>query len=238
MNILSTRRHSLAGAVAALCLAVSAATAAAQSADSRTLSLTASGSVSAVPDMVRLEMSVSAEAVSASAALEDAARRLAAVFAALDDAGIAAADRQTREIRLDQRHDRDESGNRTVLRGYRAFQAFSVTLRDTGRLGAILDTLTGAGLDGVGGFAFDVADRAALQDEARRRAVDEARRIAGLLAEAAGETLGVPLSMTLLDGASPRPMPMRAAIAEDAAMPVAAGEMTVSASVSVTFALE
>jgi uncharacterized protein YggE len=36
----------------------------------------------------------------------------------------------------------------------------------------------------------------------------------------------------------PRPMAMRAAVAEDAAMPVAEGQLTISATVSVSYAIE
>jgi uncharacterized protein YggE len=212
--------------------------AAAQPATPRSLTLTASGEVSAAPDLARLEMVVQAEAATASAALSDAAQRLTAIFDTLDEAGIAGRDRQTREIRLDPVYERDERGNRVGLTGYRAMQAFLLTLRDLDRLGVVLDTLAGAGLDAFGGFAFDVADRAALLDEARRRAVQEARRIAALTAEAAGETLGAPISIDLLDERHNGPRPMRAAVADEALMPVASGEITVSASVRVTYSLD
>jgi uncharacterized protein YggE len=218
------------------CLALPAQPALSQIGEPRTLSLTAQGHVDAAPDMARLQMRVQGEAASAGAALEMAAERVRAVFAALDAAGIAASDRQTRDISLDQVHDRDADGNR-VFRAYRATQWFTVILRDLEGLGSVLDALTDAGLDAFSGLAFDVSRRETLVDEARRLAMTEARRIAALMAEAAGETLGAPLSITLQNGGAPRPMEMRAAAA-DAVMPVAPGEITVSATVSVTYALE
>jgi uncharacterized protein YggE len=58
------------------------------------------------------------------------------------------------------------------------------------------------------------------------------------MADAAGATLGLPLSLTLSgDFGGPVPM-MRAAMAESAPMPVAEGAITLTATVSATFALE
>lgn len=231
-------RRTLRPLVLAAAMLGSASPALAQADTQASLSLSATGSVTAVPDMARLQLEVSAEALTAQAALADVATRLTAVFAALDAAGIAAADRQTSSIALDPQHEHDERGRPLRLRGYAARQALNVTLRDLDGLGTLLDTLTAAGLDGFGSFAFDVADRDALLDEARRRAVAEAARTANLLAEAAGQRLGAPLEITLQGGSAPRPAPMRAAMADAGGMPVAEGVLEISATVTVRYSLE
>ena len=77
-------------------------------------------------------------------------------------------------------------------------------------------------------------------DEARRRAIADARRKAELYATEAGATLKRTLTIRE-GGARPGPRPvLRAMAALDAAesVPVARGEQTMSASVSVTYELE
>jgi uncharacterized protein YggE len=202
------------------------------------LSLTATGSVTAAPDVARLVVGVAARAPTALAASSDVARRTTAVLDALSAAGITEADRQTQHVGLVPLHARDERGAPLRIEGYEARQDLAVTVRDLGALGPLLDALLAAGAGSIGGIAFDVADREALLYEARRLAVAEARRLGALMADAAGATLGLPLSLTLSgDFGGPVPM-MRAAMAESAPMPVAEGAITLTATVSATFALE
>lgn len=219
-------------------LLIAAQGAVALAAEPRTLSLTATGSVVAVPDIARLSVGVSARAVTAQAATAEVAQRTGAVLAALAAAGIADADRQTRHVGLYPLHAREERGAALRIEGYEARQDLAVTVRDLAALGPLLDSLLAAGAGTFGGIAFDVADRETLLDEARRRAVAEAQRMGALMADATGGRLGAPLSLTLAaDHGGPMPM-MRAAMADAATMPVAEGEITLTATVSVTFALD
>jgi uncharacterized protein YggE len=111
-------------------------------------------------------------------------------------------------------------------------------VRALDRLGATLDAAAAAGATDIGGIAFDIADRSALLAQARRAAVADARAAAALLAEAAGARLGAPLSIT--EGAQAGPWPVMRAQMDmaPAASPVAPGQTTVTASVSIAFALE
>lgn len=221
----------------ALAMALAAQTAGA--AEPRTLSVSATGTVEAVPDLARLSVGVASRAQTARAATAETAGRTRAVLAALDASGVAAADRQTRQIALVPVHARDDRGRPLRLEGYEARQDLSVTVRDLAALGPLIDALVEAGAGTLGGIAFDVSDRDGLLDEARRRAVIEARRIAGLTAEAAGATLGPVQSVSLAEAYMPPAPVMRAQMAAEAApMPVAEGSLTVSASVSAVFLLE
>lgn len=224
----------------AMALALALAGHGAVAADQRTLSVTASGTVDAVPDMARLSVGVSARAQTAKAATAATAERARAVLAALDTAGIAAADRQTLQIGLVPVYARDDRGRPLRVEGYEARQDLSVVVRDLAALGPLMDALVEAGAGTLGGVAFDVADRDALLDEARRRAVTEARRIATLLAEAASAVLGPVQSLNMGETYMPPGPVMRANMAADAAppMPVAEGTLAVTATVSASFLLE
>lgn len=231
---MKTRVH----AVLLLGLLLAAAYRPALAEEPRTLSLTAVGTVTATPDVARLLVGVTARAATAQAAVADVAQRTAAVLAALTAAGITDADRQTRHVGLVPLYARDERGTPLRVEGHEARQDLAVTVRDLGALGPLLDSLLAAGAGTLGGIVFDVADREAVLDEARRKAVAEARRVAALMAEASGATLGLPLSLSLAgDFGAPAPM-MRAAMADASAMPIAEGAITVTATVSATFAME
>lgn len=228
----------------ALALALAATLGAAartDAAEPRSVSVSATGTVSAVPDMARIAVGVSARAPAAQAAADEAAARAQALLAALDSAGIAPADRRTQHIGIVPIHARDDRSAPLRIEGYEARQHFEVTVRDLARLGPLIDSLVKAGSATLGGIAFDVAARDSLLDEARRRAVAEARRLAALAAEAAGARLGQVLNLSLggEGGYVPRPA-MRTAAEPMAAppMPVAEGTIDISASASATFALE
>lgn len=194
------------------------------------------GSVTAVPDQAEIAVAVTARAIAPNEAIRDVARRMRTVLDALDAAGIAAPDRQTRHVALQPVQSRDEPGTGLRVVGYLARQNLAVTVRDLPVLGAVLDALVTAGADEIGGIAFESSERAALLDIARREAVADARRTAELLADAAGATLGPVQAITLAgDFGAPR-LAMRAMA--DEAMPVAPGEITIRAEVQVVFAID
>lgn len=193
------------------------------------------GTVTVAPDIAEIAVAVGARAPRPAEASAAVAARMRAVLAALDDAGIAPGDRQTRHLALHPVQRRDDRGAVLRVEGYEARQALSVTLRDLSALGAVLESLVGAGADEIGGIAFDASDRAGLLDGARRDAVADAQRTAALLAEAAGAGLGPVRSLALMrDHGAPR-LAMRAMA--DEAMPVAPGEITITAEVQAVFAI-
>jgi hypothetical protein len=92
----------------------------------------------------------------------------------------------------------------------------------------------------VNGVSFDLADRQAATDEARRDAVADARDRAELYAGAAGVVLGDLLSISESAVYAP-PMPMYDARGVTGAggesVPVAPGSLSLTTSVTVTYAI-
>jgi uncharacterized protein YggE len=188
--------------------------------------------------MATLTLFVEADAATAGEALGRASAAVRDVFAVLDEHEIASRDRRTDAISLTPLHERDERGRVIGQVGFRAAQGLALRVRDLDALGGLLDALAGAGVGRLGQVALEIGDRAALIDEARKRAVAEAYRTATLLATEAGVVLGAPLSIELRDEPAARPF-ARAALAEaHDAMSIAEGEMTVIARVVVAYALE
>ena len=73
------------------------------------------------------------------------------------------------------------------------------------KVAGVIDTLVGAGANEIGGINFIVTQASKALDEARAKAVADARRKAEIYAKAAGVTLGEPLSITE-EGAAPPPV--------------------------------
>jgi uncharacterized protein YggE len=124
--------------------------------------------------------------------------------------------------------------------GYDASNQVTVKVRDLRKLGDALDAFVAtAGANNLQGVSFDFNDPAPIMDEARRKAVADARRKAALYAEGAGVKLGPIQSISEGGGYYPQPVYAMSRMAEmKAAVPVAPGESRISANVSLTYELQ
>ena len=107
------------------------------------------------------------------------------------------------------------------------------------KVAGVIDVLVGAGANDIGGLNFSVSQASKLLDDARERAIADARRKAEIYAKAAGVTLGAPLNIAEV-GSAPVPM-FRAKMATAgfaAPTPVAQGEETLTVNVSVSWAIK
>lgn len=228
-----------------LALALSSAMALAQTvpgpaAETPRLVVTGEGQIEAAPDMAVISLGVRTDAKTAGEALAQNSVRVAAVLAGLRAAGIEARDMQTSGLSLGPQWENyvvnGEGRNRII--GFTASNMVTVRVRDLPALGGILDKVVADGANTFNGLQFDLQDRRTSLDEARRRAVLDARRKATLYAEAAGITLGPVLGLTEQGGGG-RPQPMFAremSVASDK-VPVAEGEIEISASVEIVFSI-
>jgi len=201
------------------------------------MTLSGRGEVTAAPDMARVSLGVVAQARSAKSAMDQVSKQMRDVMARLEGAGIEARDLQTSDLNLRPQYARDNSngfdGRRVV--GYQASNTLGVRVRDLDMLGQVLDQALSDGVNQLFGLQFSVSDPAPLLEEARRQAVAEARAKALLYAEAAGVELGRLLTLSEANGqVRPQVMMMEARMAVDA-VPVAAGEVGLSADVTLVY---
>ncbi len=205
------------------------------------LTVTGSGEVSAVPDQARIGAGVVREAPSAGAALAANSQALGNVLAALRQAGIEDRDIRTRQVSLSPVYDpKPTRGQPRAIVAYRASNQLSIRARKLEDLGALMDALVVAGATNLNGPHFMHGEPRPLRDEARRRAVADARDKAALYAEAAGVELVRVLRIDEGAVSAPRPQRMmavrlEAADAGRAPVPIAAGEDTIAASVTLVW---
>ncbi|MBZ0280047.1 MAG: SIMPL domain-containing protein [Anaerolineae bacterium] len=216
----------------------------AQDLPANSISVSGSGEAYGTPDVAYVYLGVDTVDANVGAAVDQANKDLAAIIDAVKALGIAAEDIQTANFNVypEDRYD-PQSGQPTGERVYHVQQSLNVTVRDITQAGAVIDAGLGAGADTVNGLSFGIADTTTLEQEARLKAVEDARSRAAELAAAFGVTLGEPIIISEVFGNSPVYPLGRAADAVAMGMGGAApsqinpGQLSVNVQISVTFAI-
>ena len=147
------------------------------------------------PDLALVDGGVTSEAKTAREASDANNTAMGKVLLALKGAGIDEKDVQTSRLSLQPQSAPNRTGP-SAITGYRASNRVTIRVRDVTKVASVIDTLVGAGANEIGGINFMVSQASKLLDEAREKAVADARRKAEIYAKAAGVTLGAPLSIS------------------------------------------
>jgi uncharacterized protein YggE len=203
------------------------------------ISVTGEASISVPPDLALVDAGVASDAKTAREASEANNNAMTKVLAALKAANVDPKDIRTSRLSLQPQYAPNRSGTSPVV-GYRVSNRVTVRIRDVTKLANVIDTLVGAGANDIGNVSFEVSQASKLLDDAREKAVADARRKAEIYAKAAGVALGAPLSIA--EEGAPRPV-FQAKIMRNAPMatsptPVEQGEETLSVSVAVTWQIK
>lgn len=198
------------------------------------ITITGEGQVAAAPDMATLSFGVTTTAKTAKAAMDENAGQMANVLANLAAAGIEPRDLQTSGLSLQANWTSSSLTSGSAIDGYTASNQLSVRVRDLAALGTLIDAAITDGVNTFNAVQFAVTEPAPLLDEARKRAVADARHRAEIFAAAAGITLG-PIA-AIAEGGATGSSPQFARAMLDST-PIAAGEVTQSASVTITWTI-
>ena len=160
------------------------------------IQVTGTGSVFGKPDLILVNMGVSAERKSVEEARDEAALVMQKVLDSLKENGVAEEDIQTRRFTIHPQYDYIE--RKQVLRGYLVTNMVSVKVRDIDSVGEIIDDAVTAGGDllRVQSITFTIDDPKELQSKARIEAMKDARDKAETLAKEGGVKLGKPISIS------------------------------------------
>jgi uncharacterized protein YggE len=173
------------------------------------------------------------------------AKRSAAVSAAVKPK-LAGKDKiSTTQYGLSPVYEQRERGGPVAaprITGYIASNAVRVELHAIDDVGGLIDAATSAGANRVDGLDFTLEERAAAQSDALQRAGADARRQAEATAASLGVKLGRVLSANVGGGpiVLPKSYPrgMVAMAESHAPTPIEAGDVTVSATMQVTYEIE
>ena len=205
----------------------------------RLITVSGRGEASAAPDQARITAGVVTQGQTAADALAANSRAMTGVFDTLKKAGIPEKSIQTSNFNVSPQYTpyKSDSPEPRKIIGYQVSNTVTVKVSDLKKLGPDLDALVSSGANQVSGVSFSIRDTTALAQEARTEAVKDAMAHAETFAKAAGVELGPVVSIGEGGVSAPRPafMAMRAAPMAAPPPPMAAGEQTVSADVTMSF---
>lgn len=197
------------------------------------------GKVKVAPDQVSINVSVESKGSKAADVKKENDAKIDAVIKFIKKSGIADADFKTQRVYLNDEYDYDKKKH-----NYVATQTISILVKDLNKYDPLMEGLVDQGVNNISGIEFRSSKTEALKSEARKKAIEDARKKATDFTSALGQGLGMAFSVTdnsLID--YPRPMyEMRAmALAKDVMggnETLAAGEIEITANVNVSFLLK
>lgn len=228
-------------ALIALLTGLPLSTRAAEPATPPSVEVTGLGEVKIEPDQVILRLGLETFGPKLKDVQNEIVQRTQALVNALKEKGVKNGDIQTEMVQIDPQYSFDQAKRKFIE--YTARKNFTVTLENVESYGGVLEKALESGVDHVDGLEFKSSKIKALKDEARKLAVQDARRKAAQMAGTLGQNAGKAIHIRENDVEGPRPLLMRAAAVEsfkgegvhDALAP---GEISVNSSVSVVFELK
>jgi uncharacterized protein YggE len=210
------------------------------------ITIVGTASVQVAPDLAEISLGVTTEKPDAVEASAENARVAQAIVDAAKAQGVAAGDIHTQAVTLTQVFDEIHDANGHVTgrkpRGFSAENTIAIRVRALDKAGALAQSLIGTGATQFNGISFSVDHPEGVRDRLLGDAVRDAKRKAGIAAEALGVKLGPVLLIERPSADTGAPVFNRgralAAMASGPAMPVEAGTQTLSSEIEVTWALE
>jgi uncharacterized protein len=207
----------------------------------RTMAIDGVGEVRARPDMATIMVGVVQQGGTAGEALNANSQAMNQILATLRSMKIAETDIQTSNFQISPRYDYGPNNQGPPkITGYEVSNQLAVTVRDLPKLGGLLDDIVRVGSNQISSVAFSFASPEQYEDEARVRAVADARHKAGVFAAASGVQLGAIQTISESGTITP-PVPiyakqMRAEAASP--VPIAAGESVIQSRVTIVWEIK
>lgn len=205
------------------------------------IQVSGTGSVDVPPDRAAVAFAVETRAGDAGPAAQANADAMDAVLSALRAGGFEGLELETFGYSLRPEYSVNNNQRTREIVAYTTLNNVRATVEDVDLVGRVIDTAIGAGANRVAGISFFASDTDVARSEAMAAAVRDATAEARVIAESLGYALGPPLEV---NGGAQRPIPvdmvesgLRAMSVQAAPTPIEAGNQTVTASVTIKFAL-
>lgn len=207
----------------------------------RQLNASGQGKVYIVPDLAYIYIGVRVQTTSLSDSLNQSNQKAAEIASQLKELGVDAQDIQTSAFNVYPQQNYDQNGQPTET-DYVVENTVNVTLRDLNKLGQVLDAVVRSGANSINGISFDVADRATAEAQARELAIKDAQASAAEIAKISGVSLGDLISVNVYNSSSPATVYEGkgggAMSATSGQVPVAAGQLLITADANVAYAIK
>ncbi len=216
-----------------------------------TISVSGEGEVFAVPDVAKISFSVRTVKSSIALAQDEMNIKTNAALKSIESFMVAEKDIKTVDYSAYPEYSTPYYGcysascppvKQPKITGYVASQRIEITIRDTEKVGEIVDALGENGVTEISGPDFSLSDEKGAEQEARAKAIADATEQAEILAKDLGVKLGDIVGFSEDGGGYPMPYMMKAESAMDAGSTVSAslpvGENKITKNVTITFELE
>lgn len=198
--------------------------------------VTGHGSLTVVPDMARVMVTVAKTGKDLALVRNDVENRASMVIAAARKLGIVERDINAANISIQPVY--QWQNNSQVFEGQNVSRRIEITLLNLRRYPDLIGALVKAGVTSFD-TTLDRSDLASLRPQALAKAVEDAHARALALSAAAGANLGPVYSISENNGfVRPQPMTMAAKMAPTAAVEYEPGTMEVTADVLVVYLLK
>jgi len=210
----------------------------------RTITVVGQGKAGGAPDVAHINIGVESTGQSAQEAMEANRQQMATLLAKIKSMGVSDKDLQTSNFSIYTERTEStppkagaaEPSDQAII--YRVNNMVSVTVRDLASLGDVLDQAVSAGANNIYGVSFEVSDTTKLEAEAREKAIADARARAESLARLTGVGLA---EVQQVSEAVSGTGPLYGKVAAEGlgvGTPIEAGELQVTMSVEVTYAIK
>jgi len=226
---------------AAIALQLAVSIASAQSSANpppRTIEVSGNGEARTSPDTADLNLAIETHGTTAEEAASKNGMLASKVIAALKDKLGDKGKISTGGYSLNPEYDQRPGRAQPTIVGYQAQNSISVNTSALDLVGPLIDAAIGAGANRVNYLNFSVRDDAKSRAEAITIATHDARVQAEALATALGVKLGKITRASTVSEVRPIPMAMGMAMQAKMSTPVEPGQVTVPATVSLTFDIE
>ena len=230
-------------AVALLCSFAAVASAQVQECGPRPrlISVAGTSEINVAPDQVVLSLGVESRDRDLNVAKSQNDARIKRILGLARGAGVEPKDIQTSTLTMGANYSEEKLPR---FLGYEVSQTTTITLRDLSKYESLMTKLLQAGTNRVNGIYFGISETRKYRDEARSKAIHAAKEKAVAMAADLGQTVGKPLEISEEGGwnayqySANAFIPEKKARAEGEESTVAPGEVTIRASVKVSFQLE
>lgn len=175
---------------------------------SDTFQVSGEGKISAPPDVAFITVGIVANGATVKAAQDQINVSINKVSQTIKGAGVDQKDIQTTNYNINPNYDFREGGQR--ITGYSASTNLSIKVREIDKANQVIDLATANGANQVGGINFDIDDKIKLENEAREKAVADAKKKAENASKVAGFRLGRIVNYSENGGNQPYPVALRA----------------------------
>lgn len=150
--------------------------------------VTGEGKSTQKPDLATIRAGVTVNGPTVKTVQDEMNKNINKVTEAVKKLGISQDDIQTENYSINPNYDYESSSPK--ITGYNANTTISIKVRDIEKINTVIDTTSSNGANQINSVNFEIADKTKAENEAREKAVEDAKKKAQAAAKIAGFSLG------------------------------------------------